>query len=403
MRTRCRSSQNQLGCSSSCETMCFKILILLSTVLHLQSTGAFRPAHLSSFIPSHSNHSEQSRSTSSSSHSIGSNRTDHFNRTDLSNLTDHLNGTDHSNGTNHSNDLCPDHWFRLDAWTCVHISKSKLNFEQSKNYCRLKFNANRLSLPNEAKQRAIASYLSSLSQSDQLNAPNVGHSETIKAWIGLNRVGRSDGDSVLFWDYELELYNKLPTSGKDKTIETNRQLADRLDRLKANPSHDHTKKGLIDLVDHHQAASEPTSKNEPSSSENETALSFNNMTSSVSQSYNVTAPPSESASFSSSNANAPNRALSSDERPVENSRARFESENSSNLTEKHLLAGRAILTFDNRFRINRVDAHFYISSGQADKWRMAFSPSNRLYTICELPLQRGKRNCCDDSDSQIRI
>lgn len=347
-----------------------QMFLFLFTLLQVKSAGAFRLPDLTSPISSNFNHSTQSPPNSFFSHSMASNRKDP------------------------SNDLCPNNWFWLDAETCVHLSKSKLNFEQSKNYCKLKFNANRLSLPNEAKQRAIVGYLRHLSQSDQ--PPSSGHSEAIKAWIGLNRVAQSDGDSVLLWDDELELYNKLPatcrgeacrpTSGKDKTIGTD----DQFDHLKVNISHDHTKKGLIDLVDHDQT--ERNAKNKPFSTENKTTSS-SNLTisvSQVSQLYNVTESSSESTSLSLTNAPI-HRAPSSNE-PSKVKSSLSKSKNSTNLTKEHLLASRAILLFDNRFRINRVDGHFYISSGDSDKWRMAFSPSNRLYTICELPLQRGRSN-----------
>ena len=233
---------------------------------------------------------------------------------------------------------CVDSWFRLDEHTCIHLSERKLSSEQSKNYCQLKFNAHRLTIANEEKQRLIARYLNGLSKyKQQVN-------DDLRFWIGLNRV-KLNAQSTLLWDTELELYETLSGQINDEMNKADKQIDV---NLEGERKLDESNEKLAKDANIHRTTSNSSNRSD------------------------------DYQRFGLINLN-----------PNKSTKQRYENQTShlTNLlaTRENVIANRLLLKFDNRYRHNQVDNHFYITN-QTDKWKMTFSPSTKLYTICELPL-----------------
>lgn len=235
--------------------------------------------------------------------------------------------------------LIDDKWFRLDDRTCIHLSEQKLNYEQSKNYCKHRFSSNRLIIQNDAKQKSINNYLLNLSHKTVKFGRSGDHE--LKFWIGLNRIKLKQDRSVLLFDDEMYLYvhlideinNEINKSNRTDIKSNEHEIKDQIinESFKPNQTNrdevmdDHYKRmGLINLK----------KIDEFNGTQSSTGLS-----------------------------------------------------KVSNLLIKKekLLNTRHILFYDNRFRDNEVDSFFYITN-KTDKWKMSFSSIIKLFTICELPI-----------------
>ena len=120
-------------------------------------------------------------------------------------------------------------WFKLDNRICIHRSKLRLSYEQSKDYCRIKYNANRLTISNKEKQKSITNYLYHLNHQEDRN--------DFKVWLGLNRIKRNS-QSYLLWDNEIEMFNRLNHALNDSIT---------VDKDKNSFNSNYTKIGLIKL------------------------------------------------------------------------------------------------------------------------------------------------------------